>query len=296
MKEKLDALKGRKVIIYSRVSSVKQEGTLGDQIKTIKAGLKALGYKGTPSIYQEQVSGTKMLRKERPQLWAAMDEAMKSKRPAVIVVRDIQRFSRDPYHIGVLYQPLREKEIPVLSINEPIVLGTLKAPQPSSDLIAPIMISAGGSEVSTRKKQTIQGMGESKKKGISGGNRFQLHANEPLNPFREVGRMAGMNPTEAGRRIGMTKSWVDKQRIKQAKMTPLVLEQWLTAIEMIQALEREKGNGIGPRASVRVKAVRRMTGGFLSNPSEYTPVTQEMINEYFNNYNDYKPRKEQRNN
>ena len=38
MMEKKEALKGRKVIIYARVSTEEQEGTLGDQIKTIKAG------------------------------------------------------------------------------------------------------------------------------------------------------------------------------------------------------------------------------------------------------------------
>ena len=293
MKEKLDALKGRKVIIYARVSSVKKEGTLGDQIKAVKAGLKALGYKGIPSVFQEQASGTKMSEKERPELWNAINEAKQSKRPAVIVVRDIQRFSRDPYHIGVLYQPLREQEIPVMTINEPIVLGTLKEPQPSSDLIAPIMISAGGSEVSTRKKQTFQGMEESRKLGISGGANFQLHANDSLSPFREVGRMVGINPTEAGRRIEMTKGWVDKQRIKQGKMTPALLEQWLTSIDLIRAMERKHGNGIGRNATVRMKAVRRMTGGFLYRPAEHPPVTQEMIDEYFNNYNAYKPRKQQ---
>lgn len=291
MKEKLDALKGRKVIIYSRVSTSGQEGTLPDQDKQVMNGLKALGYKGKPSMYSEQVSGTTL---HREQLDAAIKEGMESKKPVVMVVRDIQRFTRSPYHLGVLYNPMFDKEFPIVSINEPLVLGTQKVPSPSSDLLAPILVAAGGSEVSTRKKQTRQGMATSKAKGVLGGSPIQLYADEPLSPFREVGRMAGMNPTAVGRRLGRSKSWVDKQRIKQDKMTPHVLEKWLSVIDMIRDLEKVKGNGIGPRASVRMKAVRRMTGGFLFQPSQFPAPTQEDIMEYFTNYNDYKPRKQQR--
>jgi len=289
MKEKIDALKGRKVIIYARVSTEEQEGTLGDQIKTIKAGLKALGYKGKPSIYQEQASGTKL---HREQFDLAIQEGMKSKKPAVMVVRDIQRFTRDPYHLGVIYQPMREVEFPVMSIQEPLVLGTLREPQPSSDLIAPIMISAGGSEVTTRKKQTLAGMKESKKRGISGGSPIQLYANE-LNPFRELLRLSesGIGQNESARRLSRSTSWVQKSKKKLYSMDEYLRNKWLEVTDLIRDMEVKHGNGIGNRATVRMKTVRRMTSGFLFTPNNFPAPTQEDLDNYYNNYNDFKPKR-----
>ena len=122
-----EALKGKKVYIYARVSGAKQEGTLPDQLATIKEGLKALGFKGQAKVFSEQASGTKNPLEDednRPELLALLKEVHASEKPAVIVVRDIQRFSRDPYDLGEIYNPLRRKDIPVISINESLVLGT----------------------------------------------------------------------------------------------------------------------------------------------------------------------------
>jgi DNA invertase Pin-like site-specific DNA recombinase len=294
MKEKIDVLKGRKVIIYARVSTEEQEGTLGDQVRTIITGLKALGYKGKPSVYQEQASGTKKDAKERPQLWEAMAEAQKSKKPAVIVVRDIQRFSRDPYHLGVLYQPLREREIPVMSIQEPIVLGTLKVPQPSSDLIAPIMISAGGSEVTTRKKQTLAGMAEAKVLGIIGGQPLDLQSKtSKLNPFREVQRLlnAGVGQSEGSRRIGRSGSFWRKTRDKMATMSDGQREEWFRVIDKIRAMEQEHGLGIGNRAPRKMMAVRRVASGFLKQPLQFPAPSNAELDYALKNYNEFKPKR-----
>jgi predicted site-specific integrase-resolvase len=46
-----EALKGKKVFIYARVSTDGQEGTLPDQIKTVEKGLKELGFSGKPEIF-----------------------------------------------------------------------------------------------------------------------------------------------------------------------------------------------------------------------------------------------------
>jgi len=290
-REKREALKGRKVIMWNRVSTVGQEGTLEEQEKANLEMLRALGFKGKPSVYSEQGSGTDLHLEQRD---LAIKEAMASKKPVVMVMRDIQRFTRSPYHLGVLYNPMFEKEIPIISLLEPLVLGTAKVPNPASDLLAPILVAAGGSEVSLRKQQTRKGMKESRKKGVTGGGNLELHANEMLSPFRELGRLVGVNATEAGRRLGKSKGWVDRQRAKQAKMTPHLLEKWLTSIDLLRVMERKHGNGIGKRATVRMRAVRRMTGGFLFNPAEFPAVTQEMIDEYYTNFHAYKPRKQQR--
>jgi DNA invertase Pin-like site-specific DNA recombinase len=74
MKEKLDALKGRKVIVYLRVSTDEQTGTLPEQEKTVTKSLRDLGYKGKIIVFSEQASGTKL---DRPELEKAIAEALK---------------------------------------------------------------------------------------------------------------------------------------------------------------------------------------------------------------------------
>ena len=74
MKEKIDALKGRKVIVYLRVSTEEQTGTLPEQQKIVERGLRDLGYKGKIEFFAEQASGTKI---DRPELLKAIEEAMK---------------------------------------------------------------------------------------------------------------------------------------------------------------------------------------------------------------------------
>jgi DNA invertase Pin-like site-specific DNA recombinase len=293
MKEKKDALKGRKVFIYSRVSTPEQEGTLEDQTSAVKRGLKELGFTGKAEVFEEQMSGTKI---DRPVLTEMIRQAKESKRPAVIVVRDIQRFSRDPYDIGELYNPLRDAEIPVLSINEPLVLGTRKVPQPGSDLLAPILVAAGGQEVSTRLQQTLQGVEESRKKGIFSGTPLDLYPKDALEPRGEMIRYlkAGVNPTQTSKRLGKSTSWVRKNKVVVEEILlaggDKLLASWLQAVNLVRNMEIEKGEGKGPKATVRMKTVRRMTSGYLATPKDFVAPTQADLNEYFNNFSDYKKR------
>jgi DNA invertase Pin-like site-specific DNA recombinase len=293
MKEKKDALKGRKVFIYSRVSTPEQEGTLEDQTSAVKRGLKELGFTGKAEVFEEQMSGTKI---DRPVLSEMIKQAKESKRPAVIVVRDIQRFSRDPYDIGELYNPLRDAEIPVLSINEPLVLGTRKVPQPGSDLLAPILVAAGGQEVSTRLQQTLQGVEESRKKGIFSGTPLDLYPKDALEPRGEMIRYlkAGVNPTQTSKRLGKSTSWVRKNKVVVEEILlaggDKLLASWLKAVNLVRNMEIEKGEGKGPKATVRMKTVRRMTSGYLATPKDFDAPTQADLNEYFTNFSDYKKR------
>lgn len=74
MKEKIDALKGRRVVVYLRVSTEEQAGTLSAQKAAVTKGLRDLGYKGKITFFEEQASGTKL---DREQLRLAIAEAMK---------------------------------------------------------------------------------------------------------------------------------------------------------------------------------------------------------------------------
>jgi len=289
LKEKIDALKGRKVIVYLRVSTEEQTGTLPEQQKIVERGLKALGYKGTIQFFGEQASGTKL---DRPELKKAIDEGMK-KKTAVIVVRDIQRFTRDPYHLGVLYNPMRDNEVPIISINEPLVLGTKKVPNPASDLLAPILVAAGGSEVQTRLKQTLQGMKESEEKGIKAGTPINFFPKESLNPYRELKRLldAGIGQSEGARRMNRSTSWFRKARDKMATMDEKKLEEWLNVVDMIRAMEKTHGSGLGKSAKKKMYVVRRMTSGYIFRPNDFDTPTQNDLDEYLNNWKEYMPKR-----
>lgn len=291
-KEKRDLLKGRKVFIYSRVSTDEQKGTLPTQTTAVKKALKELGYTGKPEVFEEQASGTNI---DRTELTKMIEAAKASKKPAVIVVRDIQRFARDPYDLGELYNPLKVREIPIMSINEPIITGTKKVPQPAADLLAPILVAAGGSEVSTRKKQTLQGVAESRKKGIFSGTPLSLYPNEKIEPrrFQLTLLEAGIGQSEGARRLGKSTGYWRDNRDTMRKYEELgVLDDWLDTIDLIRAMEQEKGEGKGPRAGIKMKTVRRMTSGYLNDPTAGFPKpTQEMLDEYYSNFNKYRPKR-----
>jgi len=297
-----EALKGKKVFIYARVSTDGQEGTLPDQIKTVEKGLKELGFSGKPEIYSEQFSGTRNPienDKFRPQLAAMIEAALASKKPAVIVVRDIQRFSRDPYDLGELYNPLRRKDIPIVSINERIVLGTKTNPVPQSDLIGPILVTVGGTEVSTRMLQTKQGLARSKDKGILQGSAPLFYRKEVLEPRRELDRLiqAGVGITEASRRLGKSTSFARKNRDKinqiVAEGNRDILNDWFDTLELVRDYQNELNeDDRGSRATRRMKTVVRMVSGYLNNPNAGFPKpTRADLEEYYNNFTLYKVKK-----
>ena len=295
MKEKKEALKGRKVFVYSRVSTDEQKGTLPSQTKAIMKGLSALGFKGKPVVFEEQASGTKI---DRPVLTQMIAQAKASEKPAVIVVRDIQRFSRDPYDLGELYNPLKSMEIPIMSINEPLVLGTRKVPAPSADLLAPILVAAGGQEVNTRLQQTLQGVAASKAKGISAGSPVDLYPKDALEPRGEIVRLLkvpNMSGSEIARRIGKSTSFFRKTKKKIQDILSAggdaLLADWLETINAVRNMEIERGAGLGKRAGVRMRTVRRMTSGYINNPAAFAKPSQADLENYFNNFNDFKPKR-----
>jgi len=216
----------------------------------------------------------------------------------VLVVRDIQRLTRDPYHLGILYSPMRENEVPVISINEPLVLGTKKVPNPASDLLAPILVSAGFSEVSTRLKQTLQGVAESKAKGISAGSPVDLYPKDVIEPRGEIVRLLkvpNITGNEIARRIGKSTSFFRKQKKKIADILTAggdeLLNDWLETINLVRNMEIERGVGLGKRAGVRMRTVRRMTSGYINNPAAFPKPTQADLNNYFDNFNEFKPKR-----
>jgi DNA invertase Pin-like site-specific DNA recombinase len=291
-----EALKGNKVRVYLRVSTTGQEGTLPDQEKTVLSGLKSLGFKGKPEIYSEQASGTK---KDRKELLRMLQDIRDSPKESVVVVRDFQRFTRDPVHYGALWDEFRDRGIRIVSINENLATGTAKNVEPQADLLVPILIAAGGSEVNIRKEQTQQGLDRSKEKGILQGSAPLFYRKEPLEPRRELRRMlqAGLGVLETSRRIGKSTSFVRKNRDKM--QTILIegnessLQDWLDTLDLIRAYMNEKDeDDRGSKATKRMKTVVRMVSGYLNNPNAGFPKpTRADIEEYYNNFGLYKVKK-----
>jgi DNA invertase Pin-like site-specific DNA recombinase len=278
-----DAIKNRDVFIYARVSGAKQDGTLPTQVEAVKASLKAMGYRRSlrGRVFTEQASGTVL---ERPELAKAIKAMRANKNPSVLVVRDIQRFSRDPYGLGVLYRPLWEEDVPLIALTEQLVLGTRKNPAPNADLLGPILIAIGGQEVSLRKKQSIVGVKAARAKGIASGQPVRVYSNEPLNPYRELVRLleAGFGQKNGSTRLGRSGSWWRKNRDKLALIRERKgdegVEEFLSVVDKIRAMEQEFGPRFGK--SVRRKgmvAVGRLISLYMVNPHEEDAPTEEEI-------------------
>jgi len=289
-----EAIKGKKVRIYLRVSGAKQEGTLPDQEKTVKGVLKALGFKGRAEVYSEQASGTK---EDRPELLRMLQDIRDSPKDSVVVVRDFQRFTRDPVHYGAIWNEFRNKGIRIISTNENMVTGTAEIPDPSSDLIVPILISAGGSEVNIRKLQTIQGVTRAKEKGILQGSTPLLYRKDALEPRTEMLRLlkAGVSGNQIATRLQKSTSFVRKNKKKFEDIILVGGEQALTdyleTINLVRDFMNEKDEDTrGSKATVRMKTVLRMVSGYLNNPTNpnLSMPTREDLDEYYDNFNEYK--------
>jgi len=298
-----DTLKGAKVLTYQRVSTTKQEGNLSTQERIVKDALKNAGFSGKPEVFSEQSSGTKLDREELLKMIARALELKSQGKKVVIALRDIQRFSRDPYDLGILYKntPSLEEslwfnDIPLVSLTENLVTGTKNIPNPNGDLIGPILMTIGGQEVKLRKDQTKKGVDKSAEAGIIAGVGINLYPKEVLNPYRELLRMlrAGLTQSEASRRLGRSKSWSkdNRRRLEAiALIGPTSLEDWLNVTDIIRRYEQEFGTRVGPSATKRMKAVGRKTSGYLKFPEKYPVPTEENIQFYFDNFKDFQPKR-----
>lgn len=285
-----DTFKGKQVYIYARVSTKKQRKALPVQVNEVKAQLKKLGYKGEPIVYSEQKSGTTI---ERPKLKKMMIDIEQSKKPAVVVVRDIQRLARNTRLYGYLTYPWIDKNIPIVALQENLVTTTNSVPSPQGELLAGIFISAGGQEVDTRKKQTATGTKAAREAGIISGTPTNLYPNDPINPVRELVVLMdqGISQAEVSRRLGRSKSWAKdlKNKVKEIreKGNETILQEWLDVGDMVREMEQKHGPRSGKLASPQMKAVGRKTSGYFKIPWEFPKPSEEDLDEYFVNYKKY---------
>ena len=303
-----EALKGAKVFAYGRVSTVKQEGSLSAQKAGVKEGLESKGYKKAFDWVAHQFSGAKYDREVLAEQIAKAVASKKKGNKVVFVVRDFQRFSRDPWDVGYLYKfmPSHEEslwfnDIPIVSLNDSFVTGTKSQAAPNADLIAPILVAAGGSEISIRKQQSAGGVAQAADDGIISGTPRNLYYKEPLNPLSEFIRMfrAGVKQGDIADRLDRSKSWAKDLKAYFNDTFPAwnqdgknkLLDDWLEVTDIIRAYEQKYGSRVGPNASKRMIAISRKTSGYLKFPNKYPAPSAGDIQGYYNDFKLYQPKR-----
>ena len=302
-----DAIRGlltdapkREVLLYARVSGKKQKKGLQDQVDSMKNDLKKMGVKRI-KVFSEIVSGAKRIG-DRPQLQAMVDYAFSKPAGATaIVVRDAQRFSRDPYMLGAIYDPLRVHDVPLVSFgNGGLIASTDMQRQPAGDLLIPILSTLGKQEVDIGRERSERGTEFSREQGIFSGTPIELYPKEALNPYTELMRLipvvaAGkMSQRDASKRLGKSTSWFRKAKERIAGIRDLggdYLKDWLEVLNEIRDMEVEHGKGWGKKPDKRMAAVRRMTGGYMDQPNNFPRPTSDDLMEYFTNYKLYRAKK-----
>lgn len=293
---------------YLRVSTVKQEGTLETQQGDVRDKAKNAKIKKQLKYYSEQGSGkNNPFRKELRRL---IEDAVRAKRKGknpVVLLRDIQRISRDPYDIGFIYKYLPNPEdslwandIPLMSFNERMVTGTKNFKSLTGDFLAPLFINIGGQEVATRTAQTKAAVRAAREKGVLAGTPINLYYKEPLNPLRELLRLLkvdGLSQRRMAEIVGRSSSWVRDTKFKFGEIREKHPEgekgfqDWLDIGDLVRILEQENGPRSGSGASKRMIAVGRMTSGYFARPWEYPTPNQEDLDEYFNNFKEYQAKR-----
>ena len=290
-----DAIKGKVIRAYTRVSTDGQEGSLPDQEETVKLALKKVKA-GNIAFYGDVASGTKFERDGLNKLKEDLRQDIADGKEPIVIVRDFQRLTRDPVHYGALWKEFRDAGVRIFSINENMATGTNKLPDTNADLLVPILIAAGGSEVNIRKVQTLQGVERAKAKGILQGSAPLFYPKDALEPRRELLRLLAvpMSGRERARRLDKSTSWVRKNiaRINEIRNAggDELLNDYLDTIDLVRNFQIEKDEyDRGTRPTVRMKTVVRMVSGYLNNPAAGFPKpTRADIEEYYNNFNEYK--------
>jgi len=295
---------------YARVSTRDQTETLPTQMEAIGKSLKQLGYKKKGHQFSETGSGTKHTRKTLQEAILKAVELKKAGKDVMFVVRDIQRFSRDPDDLGYLKkffpshkESLWFNDIPLVALNDNIVTGTKSNPQPNDDLISPILVAVGGSEINIRKKQSAQGKQQSAEEGIVAGSPQNLYYKQEVNPYRAFYKMfyeMGLKQGASAISLGRSKSWGKDTKNKMNLIIlegakagkPNLIQEWLDVTDIIREFEQINGARIG--GSKRMNSVSRKTSGYLKFPWKYPAPTKEDLQFYFDNFKLFQPRKKGR--
>lgn len=284
-------LKGRQPVIYARVSTDEQKKTLGNQVAGLEKWLTTEGITREPKVFKEQVSGTVAL---PPALNEAIQYCIARPSKTFLLVRDFQRISRNWRYGGRNMIALYENDVPVVSALKNQMSSTSKSLQDEDWLIG-LFMSIGAQEVDQIKKRTQAGTEASQAQGIFSGSPPNLYSEEAMNPYRELERLlaAGIGQTEGSRRLGRSTSWFRKRRdflrdIRERGGDELV-NTWLDVSDKIRTIQQGLGKSADDKK--RMRAVLRMTSGFLQQPFNFPAPTDADLTNYVTNFKDFQPKR-----
>jgi len=229
--------------------------------------------------------------------------AMKGKR--FLVVTDLSRWSRD-MRTGVAETiPLYVSDVPLVSADDMLVIGTKQRPNADGDTLLGIKITLAGGERENLRRRTGSGMQAKKESGVYGSGGLDLFPDAFIDvydfieenlyramPIKEGGigfaALGRLVMDEAGPMGPTSQSWARKaiNRISELKMkmSPEQYDTWVAYRKRVRELERVKGFG-----DWGVKALRYRTNGFISAPLDplfSNPPVEEDIQEWMMNPKD----------
>jgi len=144
-----------KVGVYARVSTEKQEESLEEQVKMLKAFCKANGYE-IYNVYSETRSGAKS---DREKFIELMRDVEARKFEAVVVFK-LDRFARSMLDLLTNVEKLNEHEVDFISVNDHIETNT-----PQGKLIFHIMGALAEFERALIYDRTKVGIERAKREG-----------------------------------------------------------------------------------------------------------------------------------
>ena len=231
-----------------------------------------------------------------PELMKAI--AYCSERPSktFLLVRDFQRISRNWRYGGGNMIPLFESDTPVVSALKNQVSSTAETIRDEDWLIG-LFMAVGAQEVDQVKKRTESGIAKAREAGVLRGTNKEFYSEEPLNPYRELLRLleAGIGQNEGSRRMGRSTAWWRKNRDFLAEVRERggdkLLNQWLDTSDRIREIEQRFNFGRKAEEKKILRAVRRMTSGFVQEPFNFPQPTEEDLTEYITNFKQYQPKR-----
>jgi len=283
--------KGKKIIIYGRVSTTKQKNTLPTQMEAMRVQLKELGVKQSQIIGEFSEVGKGTL--ERAELDNVMALAESTKGKVAVVFRDVQRFARNGFHLGWLIYPFMRKGITFVDLLAGRATSDKDDKRADDDLMTIIISAIGGKESDTTEKRSK----DSRKLATAAGiisDRMDLMPKWHSNPMRfmyeqmekdvTINSIAKMMPVKNKETI---RKRVDIIKRTLPNLNKKELEEWFKTMDIIREIEREKGPRYGGQQTDRMHAVGRMTSGYLAYPDRYERPTREDIQFYIDNFKQF---------
>jgi len=290
----------------------KKKTTIKRQIKEVQDSLKAQGLPKlkNKNIYAEVASGTKTNRGE----WLKVrSEVMAHEGPAFIVIKAPSRWARNVEDAVEAWAPLKRRGIPVYAIGDNIQTGTNTDKRPQESLW--FLFNQGFAALSSVEQsvKSIKGVERQESEGAlagSGSSLFPFATQDPLeilleyewllNEKRGAGKLAETIENLSGKN-GMKAGSVSGVRIKlkelRASLTPNEFDEWLAFRTMIRnwlieldadgwtgRLNISKGSKTNYYPS---RALLRMAGLYLTNPSKHTKPSKEFLEEVVKNFTKY---------